>query len=1163
MKKRVSMSEPLVSVLLPAYNHAPFLAACVQSVRAQTLADWELRVVDDASTDETRAVLAGLPPDTRVSVAFQTENRGVSATLNAAFAGCRGRFVAVLNSDDGFEPTRLARLVECLEAENTDLVGSDIRLVDAAGMPIAQHWWVDAFEALKRGIGERGGSRSIASGYEPEGETDWVRVLLSGNVFMTSSNFVLRRSLWTKLGGFGGGRYCQDYDFLLRALRVGARFSWVDAPLLAYRWHETNTISESPLAANREAFALLRTHLPALVGEGPLQVGRLAAVCDQLERIERYEHEIHLALKHEALREKDEGYGQQLAVKDREMAKRDGVITDRDALIQAQAEALAKSQAEKAAVLGQLEAWEAGPFRRGWRQWKGRVFGLKGDVSRTFSSEKAGVSLEKGGSGLGPLASLGETQQGWLKGVFSPLRRLCGIAGMLSPFPVRLEGFGALRSFIEGHPARLKAVSFDVFDTLVFRCIEPPEILWERVAQRLSLGVGLSCERILALRREAEAALRLEAVKEGLDHECHFDALTAAWAFGVLAALSPEERTALGAHVGYVPLVGSDPSIGSAQADPEEGLHAALCRFLEDEEMALEGLALQAKPAAGLFLAWARAQGLRVLAVSDMYLGKRHVQSLLERLGLAPAIDALYVSSELRLGKHSGRLFAHVLADQGLLPAEVVHVGDNLHSDALLPGRCGIQGVFLDEPKARAQRRSLAVLARRVPLGGIWPGRFLNAVVAKRLAHDPHALREDFFFRYGLEVLGPIFSVFMRGFIERVLACSPRAVFFLARDGALFMQMYEAYRTGGIRGAPGKAGDLERLPPATYAYASRKVVSAAAMAEGLTHEQALLALYNPKQEGLLSILKTYSLLPATFEEAARAHGLFPMEAPLTNYHDPRLLAFLADEQVQVAIRATGEKARAQLSAYFAQIGFFGEGTLALCDIGWNGTIQRFMGKAFGERADYPCVQGFYFALLNTLHAQASAPQTGTLEGLMLDGARQNPCERAAFDFEELFEQGARSLEATTVAYACDERGVIRPCLKSETAADRVAERACNPRIAALQEGVMVYWAHFGVAQHLTGLGFEALKPFALAQTERAVVYPTALEARCIGTLAHSEDFGHDHVLDISSRGLGWRGLFLGTQLRALAWRFAPFAFTPGPFGALGARCVQLWRLRGR
>ncbi|HEU4617963.1 MAG TPA: glycosyltransferase [Gammaproteobacteria bacterium] len=107
---------PLASVVMPTFRHARFIARAIESVCAQTLRSWELRIIDDASPDETREVVAPYLTDERIGYVALPRNVGLGAALNAGLAASRGRYVAYLPSDDVYYADHLTALVEALEA---------------------------------------------------------------------------------------------------------------------------------------------------------------------------------------------------------------------------------------------------------------------------------------------------------------------------------------------------------------------------------------------------------------------------------------------------------------------------------------------------------------------------------------------------------------------------------------------------------------------------------------------------------------------------------------------------------------------------------------------------------------------------------------------------------------------------------------------------------------------------------------------------------------------------------------------------------------------------------------------------------------------------------------------------------------------------------------
>ena len=107
---------PRVSVLMPTFRQAAFLRRAIESLRGQSLADWELIVVDDGSPDETQSVLSRYTADPRVRCRELRQNAGLGAALNVAIEEARAPLVAYLPSDDVYYRDHLASLADCLEA---------------------------------------------------------------------------------------------------------------------------------------------------------------------------------------------------------------------------------------------------------------------------------------------------------------------------------------------------------------------------------------------------------------------------------------------------------------------------------------------------------------------------------------------------------------------------------------------------------------------------------------------------------------------------------------------------------------------------------------------------------------------------------------------------------------------------------------------------------------------------------------------------------------------------------------------------------------------------------------------------------------------------------------------------------------------------------------
>src|SRR5262245_58847860 len=106
-----------ISVLIPVYNHECFVGAAIDSVLTQTMRPREVICIDDCSTDRSGAAVeavAARHPSVRY---WSRPNQGAARTINEGIRAARGRYVAILNSDDLYQPARLRRCLEVLDSD--------------------------------------------------------------------------------------------------------------------------------------------------------------------------------------------------------------------------------------------------------------------------------------------------------------------------------------------------------------------------------------------------------------------------------------------------------------------------------------------------------------------------------------------------------------------------------------------------------------------------------------------------------------------------------------------------------------------------------------------------------------------------------------------------------------------------------------------------------------------------------------------------------------------------------------------------------------------------------------------------------------------------------------------------------------------------------------
>jgi glycosyltransferase involved in cell wall biosynthesis len=216
-------ARPTVSVITPAYNVAPYLGACIESVLNQTFRDFELIVVDDGSTDRTAEVVASYASrDPRIR-GFSGPNRGVSHARNVAMRHARGRYFAFIDGDDEWDSRFLETLVGVLERQPACalVTGNAINLGGGRldGRPV-RPWPADPHEVTFQGIVED-----------------------EGVVFIMT---VFRREVYDTIGGMNERLHrSEDYEFWLRATAAGFRMITCPEPLGRYRRRENSLTTDN------------------------------------------------------------------------------------------------------------------------------------------------------------------------------------------------------------------------------------------------------------------------------------------------------------------------------------------------------------------------------------------------------------------------------------------------------------------------------------------------------------------------------------------------------------------------------------------------------------------------------------------------------------------------------------------------------------------------------------------------------------------------------------------------------------------------------------------------------------------------------------------------------------------------------------------------------
>ncbi len=246
-----------ISVVIPSYQHARFVAEAIHSIAAQDMPELELIVVDDGSTDGSADVIRRALTEARLErVQFiEQRNEGAHRAIARGVEAASGDLLAILNSDDRFHPQRFARMARELPGHGDFLAFSAVTMIDAAGDVLGSD--SSPMRGYHHALYEA--TRCPSIGF----------ALLRNNIAVTSGNLVFTRTLYEKIGGFQPFRLAHDWDFLLQAL-VHVEPIFVPEPLLEYRTHAVNTrLQMDADAVNDEGREILQRYLARTRDETP------------------------------------------------------------------------------------------------------------------------------------------------------------------------------------------------------------------------------------------------------------------------------------------------------------------------------------------------------------------------------------------------------------------------------------------------------------------------------------------------------------------------------------------------------------------------------------------------------------------------------------------------------------------------------------------------------------------------------------------------------------------------------------------------------------------------------------------------------------------------------------------------------------------------------
>lgn len=459
---------------------------------------------------------------------------------------------------------------------------------------------------------------------------------------------------------------------------------------------------------------------------------------------------------------------------------------------------------------------------------------------------------------------------------------------------------------------QIKCVSFDIFDTLLVRDVFSPDDVFKlmevRFTELMNSTLTISFSK---MRKTAEASIRQKLFKQYKHEEVTIDEIY-------------QEMQVL------------------------YGLEQAIIEEVKRYECELEAKLNHGRRFGKYLFDLAKYLNKKVILVSDMYLKKEFIQSLLHKSGICN-YDYLFISSDYRKTKHNGTLYEVVLAEIKMLPERILHIGDNLHSDFNVPNSLGFNAlhipkvgdlltdhgsnfyhdVVLSTTGEGRKGSSLAFSTPRMALALIANKQFDNPFLSK----VPGTYFDNNPYLFGYSLLGPYMLGLYIWLQRQIRDFKYSRVHFISRDGYLLKQVCE------IMGLPENVSS-------NYLFASRKSMLPLMIrkAHDIYTLDSVIKVEQSSPQQILSLLTPivakknlediFTLNKLSFTETFKEYENFIKFCHIyvTKIHD----------QVSVDIY------RQRMSKYFSSM-FKLDGHDCLFDIGYSGRTERLLGDLLNTK----------------------------------------------------------------------------------------------------------------------------------------------------------------------------------------------------------------------
>jgi predicted HAD superfamily hydrolase len=613
-------------------------------------------------------------------------------------------------------------------------------------------------------------------------------------------------------------------------------------------------------------------------------------------------------------------------------------------------------------------------------------------------------------------------------------------------------------------------ITFDLFDTLLVRRIHDPDLVKIPVARYISAiaqfhGIIKSWQAVQKVRDRIEQKQRNETGNKFVDYEACYPVF-----------MEETLQTILGSNY-----------------------HSNILEDVTRYELEMESSVLVPRK---LFIEWLqelKKQGKRIIIISDVYLPSSHLKLLLESAGILHLIEDVMSSADTFLAKASGEAFPMVQEKFNIDKSTWLHIGDNPISDGVRPREFGIKALLIKDSEEKFRK----ALIKRYYLYSkgklFYRGRALQQLM---LPMEAENIKKDHLYVEGYNFLGPMIGSFVQHIAEECRRLGLTKVFFFSREGQMFKKVWEICTP--ILFPDGN------LPEIEYIYVSRMALASTNCAyQGLTPTSVRIAMLPPGNKDFRDIAKIFQLDLQRITPYLSKHNLTeysclsPRHEGYDQQYSGRLRQLLEDENFQSEVQSQTAGPNEALIRYLTELDFFNHSQIALVDIGWLGTIQRFLYNSVKQRSDCPRFHGYVLGA--TRGIPFNEDLNNNIKGVLYDRDRFDLAASCILYAQDVFEEACRAPHATIEQYKLTKDGYELKFRTREDVSGK-AEEEQDQFYSPLQQGIFDAAKSYATASALLGYTMEDYRAWFHYVLMAKLAFPTTTEVVSIRHKHHLDDF---------------------------------------------------------